>query len=73
MTETPKSAHPRPHATYIIAGADGDFHQARCDTAGCDWESPEFDGRRYLAEFAADEHQRAMTDRLDTGPAGDTP
>lgn len=51
------------HHPYIIAGADGDFHQVRCED--CDYEGPEFDGRRFLAEFDASEHVRACIERSD--------
>jgi len=70
MTESkpPKAAVERHHEPYIITGASGDFHQARCDTPGCTWESPEFDGRRYLAENAAEEHIRACAYWPGTAP-----
>lgn len=55
--------HPTLHQPYIIAGRD--FHQVRCDTEDCHYEGPEFDGRRFLAEFNADEHIRACAERLD--------
>jgi hypothetical protein len=76
MTGTPaqpKAAVERAHDTYIINGASGDFHQAQCDTPGCGWSSPEFDDRRYLAEMAIDEHQRAVAGWPGTAPGGTTP
>jgi hypothetical protein len=53
------------HRPYIIVGTDRDFHQVRCDTEGCTYEGPEFDGRRYLAELNASEHVRACIERPD--------
>lgn len=47
------------HEPFILASEDGQWHQTLCDTPGCGYESFEFDGRRYLAEIAADEHIRA--------------
>jgi hypothetical protein len=51
------------HVTYIVVEEDGSFHQAWCND--CDWQGPERDGRRYLAEFDAGEHRRAMLENWD--------
>lgn len=68
MTEQPKAAIEKPHEPYTITGADGVFRQVRCDTPGCDYEGPEFDGpnSEYLAELNASEHIRACAHRPGT-------
>jgi hypothetical protein len=58
MTEPTKAARIKLHSTYIAVGTDGESHQTRC--RDCSYEGPEHDHRRYLAEFDAEEHQRAM-------------
>jgi hypothetical protein len=67
-TVLPKAVREPVHQTYIINSASGDFHAVRCEDCP-DWESPEFDGRRYLAEMAATEHQRAMANWPGTVPS----
>lgn len=60
MTEQPAKAAIIPlHEPFILASEDGQWHRTLCGTPGCGYESPEFNGRRYLAEIAADEHIRA--------------
>jgi len=58
-----KAASINRHATHILAEKDGSFYQAWCDD--CEWLGAEHDGRRYLAEFDASEHQRAMLENWD--------
>lgn len=72
MTDQPprKAVIERLHQTRIITSADGEFRHVRCDTPGCDYESPEFKGANseYLAELNADEHKRARAGWPGTAP-----
>jgi hypothetical protein len=53
-----KAAQITLHRTYILANKEGTFCQVACDD--CSFKGPDHGDRRYLAEFEADEHQRAM-------------
>jgi hypothetical protein len=64
----PKAVKDQLHETRVTSGAcpSSRAYQAQCDTTGCGWASGIYDenfatgSRWYLAELAANEHQRAV-------------
>jgi hypothetical protein len=67
--DTPKAVREKLHETRIVSGPHPghtvQVYQAVCDTLDCDWHSDPYGDshnpttRKYLAENAASEHQRA--------------